>query len=588
IVPPTAAPARAAPVGAGTGYETVEPEAGVARRFPEAAGLIDVQPSYTALEPEYDGLGIGVEPSRVVSQRQAPGVLRASAAMRELPVEASIDEPERGYPVVQPQPSVSSSEGLPVGEIQAVRRSRVPGEEPEAPIAEAAVPHLRPERDLGAEEPEPPAPSREALRAEETPVVQPLRALGEGPRAETPGVRPEPEPVSRAQELERPVRPVSAPTEPETFLVQPTRVSDEEMETQPTGVQRQVPRSEGAQARTVYRTQELAYPSSPPGPPSEPEADIAQALRVSGEEGEPPPAGPARREYRAQEGRPRRYPSPEPGAPVVRPLEDAREESEAERPYWGPEPGPEVTQLEPHAPPSRESTRVEPAVDRETAAEGEAETEAHYTALTPAYDTEMPPVERVAEAAVQRRVVRTPPVDAERRTAEEALPLAYFPEGRAEEGEARPPMVQRRVESEDRLHFAARERDAEPSVPREGPLPLQRVPLSQALFGAWPERSTTQVARQPGEPETEKEDRRQNRPVPPPTPAMQVNVVRRSMAETEEMASGPGGASSEATGAASQGETGQPDMDELADKVYRRIRERLRLERERFGAFRYR
>ncbi|HUV94737.1 MAG TPA: hypothetical protein VMX14_07925, partial [Anaerolineae bacterium] len=321
IVSPTAAPARAAPVGAGTGYETVEPEAGVARRFPEAAGLIHVQPSYTALEPEYDGLGIGVEPSRVVSQRQAPGVLRASAARRELPVEASIDEPERGYPVVQPQPSVSSSEGLPVGEIQAVRRSRVPGEEPEAPIAEAAVPHLlperdlgaeepqppalspealraeetpvvralsvagdepeasigeaavphlrperdlgveepqppapspealraeetpvvrvlrvpgeepeapigeaavphlRPERDLGAEEPQPPAPSLEALRAEETPVVQPLRALSEGPRAETPGVRPEP--VSRAQELERPVRPVSAPTEPETFLVQP-------------------------------------------------------------------------------------------------------------------------------------------------------------------------------------------------------------------------------------------------------------------------------------------------------------------------------------------------------------------------------
>jgi hypothetical protein len=67
---------------------------------------------------------------------------------------------------------------------------------------------------------------------------------------------------------------------------------------------------------------------------------------------------------------------------------------------------------------------------------------------------------------------------------------------------------------------------------------------------------------------------------------MQVNVIRRATPETESEPSAPGGVSSEAT--ASQDETGQPDMDELADKVYRRIRERLRLERERFGAFRYR
>lgn len=86
----------------------------------------------------------------------------------------------------------------------------------------------------------------------------------------------------------------------------------------------------------------------------------------------------------------------------------------------------------------------------------------------------------------------------------------------------------------------------------------------------------------------EKEDRRQTRPLPPPLPMMQVNVIRRATPETESEPSGPGGVSSEATGAASQNGTGQPDMDELADKVYRRIRERLRLERERFGAFRYR
>jgi len=243
-----------------------------------------------------------------------------------------------------------------------------------------------------------------------------------------------------------------------------------------------------------------------------------------------------------------------------------------------------------------ESTRVEPAVIRQTAAEGGVETEAHYTALTSAYDTEVPPVERVAEAAVQRRVVRAPSGDGEGRRTEEALPPvplhygvpAYFPEGRGEEAEPQPLMVQRGIESEDTLRFAARERDAERSVPREGSLPLQRVPLGQALFGAWPEKRTTQVARKPAEPEMEKEDRRQTRPPPSPLPMMQVNVIRRATAETESEPSGPGGVSSEATGAASQDETGQPDMDELADKVYRRIRERLRLERERFGAFRYR
>jgi len=68
---------------------------------------------------------------------------------------------------------------------------------------------------------------------------------------------------------------------------------------------------------------------------------------------------------------------------------------------------------------------------------------------------------------------------------------------------------------------------------------------------------------------------------------MQVNVIRRT-AETEGESTGLSGVSGEATGVASQNGTGQPDMDELADKVYRRIRERLRLERERFGSFRYR
>ena len=119
-------------------------------------------------------------------------------------------------------------------------------------------------------------------------------------------------------------------------------------------------------------------------------------------------------------------------------------------------------------------------------------------------------------------------------------------------------------------------------------LPLQQVPLSQALFGGWPDRSSTQVARQPAEPEKVREDRPPPRRLSPLSSLMQVNLIRRTTAETEGESAGPSGVTTEASGAASEEETAQPDLDELADKVYRRLRERLRLERERFGAFRYR
>ncbi|TEU12756.1 MAG: hypothetical protein E3J25_06720, partial [Anaerolineales bacterium] len=93
--------------------ESPEPEAGVVRQLPEAVGQADVQLSYTALGPEYDELRIGVEPSRAVFQRQAPGALPPLAARREVPAEE------------------------PIGEAA-------------APHLRAAAPHLRPERDLGA------------------------------------------------------------------------------------------------------------------------------------------------------------------------------------------------------------------------------------------------------------------------------------------------------------------------------------------------------------------------------------------------------------------------------------------------------
>ena len=54
----------------------------------------DLQLSYTALEPEYEELGLGVQPSGVVPEEQAPGVLPPLAARRDLAAEAATAEPE--------------------------------------------------------------------------------------------------------------------------------------------------------------------------------------------------------------------------------------------------------------------------------------------------------------------------------------------------------------------------------------------------------------------------------------------------------------------------------------------------------------
>lgn len=98
----------------------------------------------------------------------------------------------------------------------------------------------------------------------------------------------------------------------------------------------------------------------------------------------------------------------------------------------------------------------------------------------------------------------------------------------------------------------------------------------------------TRVQRQPAESEKPVETEPQAPLRPPAGPFMQMNLIRRATAETEGESPVASGVTSEASGAASQDESDQPDIDELADKVYRRLRERLRLERERFGAFRYR
>ena len=425
-------------------------------------------------------------------------------------------------------------------------------------------------------------------------MVQPMRVPAEE------GERPEAERVHRAEEVQPPAPPevqppgppFEAPTRGETPVVQPMRVSGEEPPSEP-----------------AYGAGELTYAESRPVTPSETEAPVVRPLRSSAEEREPSQVGPSRPSppeprliHRAQQRRPRPYRAAEPERPaqaetrMVRRLEETIEEVEAQRSYRGPEPGLEVRRLEPHAPPSRRLGEAQPAAALRMAAEAEPETEAHYTALTPAYDTEVevrpvraraaPGVERYAEAVVQRRVIRAPDRDQERRPDEGALPPVRFLERPGEELEARTPVVQRWAESQDTLRFAVRER--KPSLPRKEPLPLQQVSLSRALFGAQPEGSSQRVARQPAEPDEVKTDQRRAQPLPPPSPVTQVNVIRRATAEAEGGVGVPAGVTAQTSGAASPEETSQPDIDELADKVYRRIRERLRLERERFGAFRYR
>lgn len=145
--------------------------------------------------------------------------------------------------------------------------------------------------------------------------------------------------------------------------------------------------------------------------------------------------------------------------------------------------------------------------------------------------------------------------------------------------------------------------DASPGASPETPrLPLQVVPLEEALFGnaatspqvPQPERHPTlpapggESAEAKAAPTPESAVRRVPLEEHDPTftpvheggPLMQVQLVRRAA----EQAAAP--AQTGATPARASEPTAQaaePDLDRLAEEVYRRLRERLRVERERHG-----
>ena len=106
---------------------------------------------------------------------------------------------------------------------------------------------------------------------------------------------------------------------------------------------------------------------------------------------------------------------------------------------------------------------------------------------------------------------------------------------------------------------------------------LRGVPLQQALFGA-----TGGLIRRIGEDAPSRASRREAAPpgpeeiAEPSGPALQVTLVQRQAEVTQESAPPTGGAEE-------QPSVQQPDMDALAEEVYRRLRERLRVERERLG-----
>lgn len=107
---------------------------------------------------------------------------------------------------------------------------------------------------------------------------------------------------------------------------------------------------------------------------------------------------------------------------------------------------------------------------------------------------------------------------------------------------------------------------------------VRGVPLQQALFGATgglvrrtSDEASSRIVRREATPPAGPEDMAE-----PSGPALQVTLVQRQAEVTQESAAPAG----EAEG---QPSAQQPDMDALAEEVYQRLRERLRVERERLG-----
>ena len=123
----------------------------------------------------------------------------------------------------------------------------------------------------------------------------------------------------------------------------------------------------------------------------------------------------------------------------------------------------------------------------------------------------------------------------------------------------------------------------ETSAEGAGEIPLQAMPLSEALFGTRgliPEvggirrmvvQQTTETGVAPaGEPPSQVQEG---------GPAMQVNLVRREAASSAPV--GPPETSPTSTQPGVSGST--LNLEQLAEEIYRRLRERLRVERERYG-----
>ena len=176
------------------------------------------------------------------------------------------------------------------------------------------------------------------------------------------------------------------------------------------------------------------------------------------------------------------------------------------------------------------------------------------------------------------------------------------------------PPEQGRLASREQV--VAEETWGEDGLPAPSPpddlLPIQRSPLQEVLFGAeYPsveesERPASDVARRatPRERAVFGASDRQTgatrsgpqRIASTPSegavwrevPVTQVSVVERV---PDEATAGTPVSDTAATGAEEPGvpqEMGGPDLDRLAEEVYRRIRERLRIERERYGRLRHR
>jgi len=239
--------------------EAREPEVDLVQTLPEATGVAELEPRYTALGPEYEELGLGLGQSSVTPERRDVGPLPPSAIGREVPAEAQVGDAERARGVRSVPLAPSASQGLPRVPAErgmpVVRPLRVSDEEIEATAGE-------PEHVQRVAEPQPPVSPFEAATDEEAQMARPLRESDEG--LESPAG--EPEHVQRAAEPQPSTSPFEEATDKEAQKAQPLRVPGEEVEGPADGPEL-VPPSERVEPSASVR--DLEGGKLPPaGPPA--------------------------------------------------------------------------------------------------------------------------------------------------------------------------------------------------------------------------------------------------------------------------------------------------------------------------------